>query len=69
MLVSITGMGLYDSRHKIIVMADAGQSGLEATMFQTQSDSTRRPVYYVSKSMIDPEQNYAVIEKEALSMA
>jgi transposase InsO family protein len=68
-LTSTKVMAHYDSRLKTIVTTDASQNGLGATMFQIQHDGTRRPVYYASRSMTETEQNYAVIEKEALAMA
>ena len=69
MLTSTEVMSHYDPSLHTTVSTDASQYGLGATMFQTQKDGTRRPVYYASRSLTDTERNYAVIEKEALAMA
>ena len=68
-LTSTAVMSHYDCSLQTIVTTDASQYGIGATMFQIQKDGTRRPVYYASRSLTDVERNYAVIEKEAFSMA
>ena len=52
---------------KTIVAADASNNGIGAVLSQIQEDGTRKPVYYISRSLTNTEQKYAVIEKEALA--
>ena len=56
----------YDPQKTTIIAADASNNGIGAVLSQIQEDGTRKPVYYISRSLTDTEQKYAVIEKEAL---
>ena len=50
-------------------MCDASNKGLGAAMFQVQSDGSRQLVASKSRSLIEAEQRWSPIEKEALGIA
>ena len=50
-----------------VIAADASNTGLGTVLLQRQPGGSRRPVSYISRSLTEAEQNYAVIEKEALT--
>jgi transposase InsO family protein len=58
----------YDPKLETILSTDACNSGLGAALFQIQTDGTRRPVSFASRSVTEVESRYAVIEKEALAV-
>jgi len=49
------------------IAADASSTGLGTVLLQIQDNGQRRPICYTSRSLIDAEKNYAVMEKEALA--
>ena len=57
---------LYMGRQSTIA-ADASNAGLGDVLLQRQSDGSRRPVSYISRSLTAAEKDYAVTEKEALA--
>ena len=57
----------YSPELKTIIAADASIQGLGAVLIQIQTDGSRKPVSYISRSMTETEKRYAVIEKEALA--
>ena len=59
----------YSIEKPIVIMCDASNSGLGATLFQVQSDGTRRLVAAKSRSLTETEQRWSPIEKEALGIA
>ena len=67
LLTSPPVLAHYDPQKTTIVAADASNNGIGAVLSQIQEDGTRKPVYYISRSLTDTEQKYAVIEKEALA--
>ena len=67
LLTSPPVLAHYDPQKTTIVAADASNNGIGAVLSQIQEDGTRKPVYYISRSLADTEQKYAVIEKEALA--
>ncbi|GFS21854.1 Pol polyprotein [Elysia marginata] len=66
-LISTPALAHYSPEKETIVAADASNAGLGAVLFQVQSDGSRRPVSYISRSLTAAEKNYAVIKKEALA--
>ena len=59
----------YSTERPVVIMCDASNQGLGATMFQIQSDGTRRLVAAKSRSLTETEQRWSPIEKEALGIA
>ena len=68
LLISPPVLAHYSPDRKTIIAADASHSGIGAVLYQIQEDSNRRPICYISRSLSDTEQRYAVIEKEALAV-
>ena len=58
----------YNPNRQTVIAADASSTGLGAVLLQTQDNGQRRPICYISRSLSDAERNYAVIEKEALTL-
>ena len=67
MLSSAPVLTHYNPELKTIISADASRQGLGAVLMQVQQDGQRGVVAYASRSLIDAEQRYAVIELEALA--
>ena len=67
LLTSPPVLAHYDPQKTTIVAVDASNNGIGAVLSQIQEDGTRKPVYYISRSLTDTEQKYAVIEKEAIT--
>ena len=42
-------------------------ASIGAVLLQVQNDKMHHPVCYISRSLMDAEQRYTVIEKEALA--
>jgi len=61
-------LALFDPNLDTVVSSDASFFGLGAVLLQKQSNGTRRPVAYASRTMTSTEQRYAQIEKEALAL-
>ncbi|GFR99768.1 Pol polyprotein [Elysia marginata] len=66
-LISTPALAHCSPEKETIVAADASNAGLGAVLLQVQSDGSRRPVSYISRSLTAAEKNYAVIEKESLA--
>jgi len=58
----------YNPNCQTVIAADASSTGLGAVLLQTQDNGQRRPICYISRSLSDAERNYAVIEKETLTL-
>lgn len=67
LLISADTLAHYDPSKDTVVAADASNAGIGAVLLQVQTDTSRRPVCYASRSLTETEQRYAVIEKEALA--
>ena len=59
----------YSTVKPTIIMCDASNHGLGATLFQVQPDGSRRFVACKSRSLTETEQHWSPIEKDALSIA
>ena len=57
----------YSPKLQTIIAADASKQGLGAVLIQVQTDGTRKPVCFISRTLTETEERYAVIEKEALA--
>ena len=58
----------YDPRVPIRLAGDASSYGIGAVLSHVFADGTERPVAYASRTLLPNEQNYAQVEKEALSL-
>ena len=67
MLVQIVAH--YDTTLETIVATDSSNTSFWSCDVSYPKRWIKRPVYYESRSLTPTEQNYAVIEKEALAMA
>ena len=64
LLISPPVLAHYSPDRKPFIAADASQFGIGTVLYQIQEDNSRRPICYISRSLSDTEQRYAVIEKE-----
>ena len=58
----------YDPQLPIRLAGDASSYGIGAVLSHVLADGTERPVAYASRTLLSNEQNYAQVEKEALSL-
>ena len=58
----------YDVSKPLKVYCDASPKGVGACLTHVMSDGAEQPVAYASRSLREAEQNYAQIEREALSI-
>ena len=58
----------YDPRVPIRLAGDASSYGIGAVLSHVFADGTEQPVAYASRTLLPNEQNYAQVEKEALSL-
>ena len=58
----------YDPRVPIRLAGDASSYGIGAVLSHVFADGTERPVAYASRTLLPNQQNYAQVEKEALSL-
>ena len=58
----------YDPNQPVRLAADASSYGLGAVLSHVSNDGEERPIAYESRTLSSSEQNYAMIEKEALTM-
>ena len=58
----------YDVNRKLILECDASPYGIGACLLHEFSDGSRKPVYFVSRSLAKAESHYSQIEREALAI-
>lgn len=66
-LTSTEVLAHYSTNKPCIVASDASQHGIGAVLLQDDDQGNRRPISFASRSLTPAEENYAVIEKEALA--
>lgn len=61
-------LGYYDPSKATVVAAEASNSGLGGCLYQLDDEGNKHIIAYSSRTLISYENNYAVIEKEALAV-
>ena len=67
-LVEAPVLAHYDPDFPIVLAGDASAYGVGAVISHKMPDGSERPVAYASRTLSKSEQNYAQVEKEALSL-
>ena len=67
-LASTSVLAHYDSHLFVRLACDASAYGVGAVLSHKMPDGTEMPIVYASRSLSPAEQNYAQLEKEALSI-
>lgn len=67
-LASIEVLAHYDPELPVKLDCDASAYGLGAVLSHVYSDGSERPIAYSSRTLSNPERNYAQIKKEELSL-
>ena len=67
-LVSTEVLAHYDPTLELRFTADASAYGVGAVLSHVMSDGTEQPIAFASHTLSSAEQNYAQVEKEALSL-
>ena len=58
----------YDPTKKLVVAADACQTGIGGVLIQRDLNGYEHAVYHISQSLTETQKNYSQIEKEALAL-
>lgn len=58
----------YDESRPLILACDASERGIGAVLFQVMQDGQERPIAYASRTLMEAEQRYAPIDREALAI-
>ena len=58
----------YDPTKKLVVAADACQTGIGGVLIQRDLNGYEHAVYHISQSLTEAQKNYSQIEKEALAL-
>ena len=58
----------YDEALPLVLMTDASDNGVGAVLLYRLSDGVEKPVAFASRTLMDREKRYSVIDKEALAI-
>ena len=58
----------YDEALPLVLMTDASDNGVGAVLLHRLSDGVEKPVAFASRTLMDREKRYSVIDKEALAI-
>ena len=58
----------YDEALPLVLMTDASDNGVGAVLLHRLSDGVEKPVGFASRTLMDREKRYSVIDKEALAI-
>ena len=67
-LTSTEVLAHFDLKLPLGLVCDTSTVGIGAVLYHRYEDGTERPIAYASKTLIKAEQNYSLIETEALSL-
>ena len=59
----------FDPKHPIVLACDASAHGIGAVLSHRFTDSSEKPIGFVSRTLTDTEKKYSQVEKEGLACA
>lgn len=68
-MTSDTALRPYDPKKETVHIADAGPTGIAASVYQVEPDGTWTPIDHTSRSLTQTEQRYSQTEKESLAQS
>ena len=64
-----TALRYFDPSKNTILITDASEIGIAATVYQEEENKVLTPVDHASRSLTSTEQRYSAIERESLAQA